>query len=1223
MFCGAALGRRCSNCGTDLPPVAAYCFKCGQKQGDDAQTSLAAAGGEDVGRGAESLPHSFISRELADKFRAARERGAMEGERRVVTILFCDVQGSTAAADSLDPEEWAEIMNGAFERMIRPVYAYEGIVARLMGDAILAFFGAPIAHEDDPQRAILAALQIVESVRAYRRQVNEEWGVTFDVRLGINTGLVVVGAIGSDLRMEYTAMGDTINVAARMEQTAEPGTIRVTEETRRLVRGSFEFERVGEITVKGKQHPVSAYKVIRVREATARGRSYGRRGTEFVGRDAEMAALKEALVDVRQGVGQIVAVIGEAGIGKSRLVRELRRTGDGPEQPAQAGIGRQASSLQWYEVSSLSYEADKPYTLFQDLLRQIAGVPAGDPPERVLAKGDRLLAPFTDRRLETARQILATLLGVKTADDGLQLQGETFKRRLYAVMEEMWTQLVSDDPTILVLDDLHWADRASVELLSHLLPLVDTIPLLVLCAFRPDRRAPSWELKITAERELPHRYGEIRLSALSPDKGRQLATKLMASELPEEVAEQIMELSAGNPLFIEEVVQELLDRGALRREEGLKRPVGEVGDVTEIGVPNTLQSLLLARLDRLQEDARHSLQVASVIGRRFQFRVLDAVMDQGASLTLQLAELQRQGMIREEARIPEREYAFRQTLTHEVAYRSILRRQRRILHLEVAKALEELFSEQIEEIAPLLAHHYYRADHERALSYSVMAGDRAERLYANVEAITHYQRALVVALSREDTSVEEVIDLYLSLGRAMEHASRFEDAFANYAALDERGRSVDEATMRLAAVIQRAKLTSTATELFDAKEGQALIDQGLQMAREVGDRKAQAKLLWLQLNLHRLTGRDSEALEAGERSLKLMRKVAAQSDAGRSQREQFAYTMHDLAHVYRAVGDFKRGSSLTAEASKIWRELGNLPMLADSLASAVLHPLARGEYERAIAVSDEAFELSQSIDNRWNQSFSRLATGIAYQHLGQMARAIEVSQECVRLGREAGFPVPLVFTQPIIASVYIDLGAYERADALLQKIEHEVPEPFAYLAPVITIMRVERYLQAGDVERARDLASDLNPTPTVMDLWRGGLQLARLALAENKPQKALALLEERHSTLEEQGIQFYIPLLLYLTARAHLGLEQSAAAFEALSRARRMAGRMKQRVTLWRILALLADLEEAHGRHDDALASRRRAQEIVVYIADHAGNDDLRDSFLALPEVRRLHSFSA
>src|SRR5215213_4025241 len=311
---------KCSSCQTINPNEAKFCMNCG--------ASLAIVVGESKGQEKTPVLDKFIPRELMTKFEAARAQDAMMGERRVITMLFCDVKGSTAAAEKVDPEVWSEIMNGIFEYMIRPIYKYEGTVPRLMGDAILAFFGAPIAHEDDPQRAILAGLEIQEGIKEYVEEIHLKHGLEFGLRVGINTGLVVVGAIGSDLRMEYTAIGDAINLAARMEQTAAPGTVQISEETYKLVAPFFDFESLGEVEVKGKAAPIRTYRPLAFKKSPGRGRGLEGLTSPLVGRDTQLALLAQQMKQLQTGAGSFVAVIGEAGLGKSTLIAQLKKSHD-------------------------------------------------------------------------------------------------------------------------------------------------------------------------------------------------------------------------------------------------------------------------------------------------------------------------------------------------------------------------------------------------------------------------------------------------------------------------------------------------------------------------------------------------------------------------------------------------------------------------------------------------------------------------------------------------------------------------------------------------------------------------------------------------------------------------------------------------------------------------------------------------------------------------------
>ena len=744
----------CPVCSTENSLDANFCSNCGE------QLDLAAAAPQD-----KLL--QYIPKELLSKLEAARSGHAMSGERRVVTILFCDVKGSTAAAEKMDPEDWAEVMNGAFEHLIAPVYRYEGTLARLMGDAILAFFGAPIAHEDDPERAVLAGLAIVEGIEPYRQETRERWNLDFSVRVGINTGLVVVGEVGSDLRMEYTAMGDTVNLAARMEQTAEPGTVQIAEETYKRIAPLFEFEPLGEIEVKGKQEPILAHRVLV--EKAHRGRLRGIQGLEapLVGRGPEMDALKASIDDLMNGQGGIHCLIGEAGLGKSRMIEEMRQ-----------GFENYGY---WAESRGVSYETTRPYGQFQQHIEKLYGISRSDQSDAILRKLAGGVAELDQSA--NARQALEALLAVDDGSNGQELEGEALKRELFETNLRVWQQQAVQLPTVLVFDDLHWADSASTELLSHLFRLTDAVPILFLCAFRPDRGAPSWRVKQVAESEFPHRYKEILLQPLDAGNSRELVDHLLAiSDLPPKLLAMIQEKAEGNPFFVEEVVRSLIDSGAVVREEAGARWTAEA-DVDEIQIPDNLQSLLVSRIDRLEGEARRTLQLASVIGRNFYYRVLQSISQAADDLDGHLSVLQRVELILEAAREPEREYAFRHALTQEAAYRSILRKERTAFHLQVGESLEQLFPERKSEFAPLLAHHFLQADDGRGADYSVVAGDEAFRMYALEAAVRHYQNALEISDS------DLLKHVYTRLGRSHELLGEFDEAVDVYRLMAKVGQA--------------------------------------------------------------------------------------------------------------------------------------------------------------------------------------------------------------------------------------------------------------------------------------------------------------------------------------------------------------------------------------------------------------------------------------------------
>ena len=557
--------------------------------------------------------------------RAAR----LTGERKPVTALFADVVGSTALAEQMDPEDWTAMINEAFDLMSRAVFRYEGTIAQLQGDAMLAFFGAPVAHEDDPERAIFAALDMLEATDEYANQLKAAQGIDFRIRAGINSGPVMVGNVGSDLRYEYTALGDAVNVAARMQTAAEPGTIVITEMTRRLTGDTFELDDLGDITVKGKAEPIHAYRVSGRKADPARHRGLASVGLDspMVGRDEPLRRLSGALDVVRAGRGRAAFVVGEPGIGKSRLLAELRRTAEA--RVPDGGVG-----ARWVEGRCVSYGQNLPYHLLIDLLRSIFGISFSAEEREARATLDSALAEILGAdggELVDTAPYLAHLLDLPLRADEQSrtlLDPEVMQGRYVAAIHRVLRSLATKAPVVIVCEDIHWADPASVQVTRQLMPLATQLPILFIAAMRAETDSPGWEL-LKQGREL---YGEsltdIRLVPLADADSRTLVAYLLEVEsLPDSVRDLIMARAEGNPFFVEEVVRMLIDGGVIVAKGDRWVATAEVAGVE---IPETLHGLLLARIDQLPDAAKRSLRIAAVIGRQFPVRVLERVVGEAA-----------------------------------------------------------------------------------------------------------------------------------------------------------------------------------------------------------------------------------------------------------------------------------------------------------------------------------------------------------------------------------------------------------------------------------------------------------------------------------------------------------------------------------------------------------------------------------------------------------------
>ena len=574
---------------------------------------------------------------------------------------------------------------------------------------------------------------------------------------------------------DFVVTGDPVNLTSRLQSAAEPGTVLISADTHRLVGHAFEATDQGAILIKGKVEPVQVYQIAGQAPIPMKLRGVAGLDSPLVGRQAEMAALRAALERLERGVGGIVTVVGEAGIGKSRLVAEARKTV--PVPPSSLPAPR--STPTWIEGRCLSFGASMPYLLWVDLLRSTLGATLDDTLEQVRDRLREWVLGLCPERFDAVYPYLARLMSLPleaaTLADLAELGGQTLKDHTFQAAELALACAANRRPLVLVCEDLHWADSSSLELLQHLLALTNHASLLLICVFRPQADHGSWRLREIAGRDYRYRHTDLALEPLSTADSVALVDNLLhVDALPQDLRDRILSRTEGNPFFVEEVIRSLIDLQAIVHDEASGRWLATPG-LARIPVPETLQGVIMARIDRLQAGARHVLQLAAVIGRIFPHRVLASIAEGENHLDETLLDLQRGELIRERARIPELEYIFKHELTREAAYNSILKRQRAVLHCRVAETLERLFPGQLDEMAGVVAHHWERAENsERAVSSLLRAGDLARMAYAHQEAIDFYERAL--ALLKQTGDSNRTARTLLKLGQVYHDAFDFERA---------------------------------------------------------------------------------------------------------------------------------------------------------------------------------------------------------------------------------------------------------------------------------------------------------------------------------------------------------------------------------------------------------------------------------------------------------------
>lgn len=1018
---------------------------------------------------------------------------ALQGRNKQVTVIIADVKGSTPLLEQLGTEDWVKLMNRVFQILETEIYRYGGEVDQFRGDGLVAFFGATVVHEDDPERAVLAGLAMQSAIQRFAAALRRQRDLDLQLRLGINTGPVIVANVG-DRRQhsEDTAMGEAITLAARLEAAAEPGSVLVSEATYRLAQAQFTWQSLGSLQLKGIQTPLTVYRPLAVQSAGSKLRGIAGLTAPLIGREAEAAQLRDALAHLQQGAGRIVTLIGDAGLGKSRLIAEVYAAAIRPLP--------EAARPRWVEGRCRSYGASMAYLLWLDVLRGLLGVTPEDAPAHILARLREHVAQFSPadlrypERLENLCRYLAHLLSLPLESEAditmAELAGERFKRGAFRAIETFLEGLARRRPLVIVCEDLHWADPTSLELLERLFGLTERAPLLFICLLRPETEHGGPLVSKTAAERYAHPHTDLWLTPLSTAETSALIDALLPGDgIPAALKKRILNHAEGNPFYVEEIIRSLLDSGAIARDPETQQ-WRITREAVAIAIPPTLYGVLVARIDRLPEEARRVLQMAAVIGRIFRYRILARIARRARSLEHLLRLLEEADLIHPRPDAAEAEYIFKHHLVMEAAYNSLLKHEQQQLHQQVAQVLEQLAAEPPEEQIGLLAHHWAGAQQpQKAVTYLLRAGAQAAAHFANAEAAYYYSRALALLPEPDRPRYTALLareKLYDLLGARDVQA-------ADLAALADLADALAEPALQAEVALRRANYAEVTGDYAAAV---VFGKQALNLARVARDLRCEAGgyLMWGRA-LYYLDDRRA-AREPLRRALELSAGFPQmQADALRSlgiaafDMDEAREYQQQALHIHRKIGDrrgegaalynlgeialdqahYTRAAAFHEQALAISREIGDRQGEALSLNALGFIHRELGRYAEARAHYEQLWQLTQKTGDRQAASQALLALSGVLRALDAPAGAVEYAQQALRVARELALPALRTSALLALARAYLAAGqTAEAATAYHQVLELDVAADDLDVRLTALAGLAQVFLACGDWRRAKE-----------------------------------------------------------------------------------------------------------------------------------------------------------
>ncbi len=1093
--CGQKFELRCPQCDKALPVSAKFCNECGNDLTKPIETAPIDY----------SEPQSYTPKHLTDKILTIRS--SIEGERKLVTVLFADVANFTSISEKLDPEEVHQIMDGCFKVLMDEIHRYEGTINQFTGDGIMALFGAPISHEDHAQRACHVALAIQKAMNEYGQKIRIEFNVEFKLRIGLNSGPVVVGAIGDDLRMDYTAVGDTTNLAMRMESMSGAGNIQISENTYRQIKEYFYCEDLGSVPVKGKKEPQQTYKLIKSSEIQTRIEASVLKGlVRFVGRKNSMATIQSAWDKAVNGSGQILGVVGEAGVGKSRLLLEFRSSITNAD-------------FNYLEGHCLHYGGSMAYLPFLDILKTFFGVTEGQREHLINKNIKEKLTALNKEQLLASKPAFQDLLSLEVEEESwLNLEPKIKREQTFEALRNLLISLSEEKPLIIAVEDLHWMDNTSGEFLYYLIDSMAHSPVLLILLYRPEY-THQWGSKSY--------YSKIGLDQLTLESSVKLVSAILeGGEVASELRELILSRSAGNPLFMEEFTHTLLENGSIERENNqfvLSRKI------SDIQVPDTIQGIIAARMDRLEDNLKRTMQVASVIGRDFAFRILQTITGMPEELKSYLLNLQGLEFIYEKSLFPELEYLFKHALTQEVAYNSLLQKRRKEIHEKIGRAIEKLYPERLEEFYEMLAYHYCRSDNlKKACEYSRLSGDKAKGNYSHWEAYGYYKNALELLkkLPENRKNKKDKLEVIYLMCTPMAWLGFPEDSLTMVQEGERLSKDLGE-NRRLAELYNAMGIYYS----FKGKTqlGKKYSEDAFEEALKNQDIELMVPLSFNLYISYHTAGEYYKIVDTAPKVIELIEKAERETDFFSQGINPYSNSCSYCGHCMGELGYFEEGEQFLVKglrnASKI-NELLTLAMVEMMYGFLFFN---RGNWETASDHFQNSINHSEAAKVPFLSATALSALGYACSLLGDPMTGTKHAENALEIYRDSGIEMNLSLLHYYLGSIHLDLGDLVDSQRLIEEaLRLSLKNNEKSTEGIIRILlgRILGKIEPTQIDKAGESILKgmeiLHTLKIKPDYSQGSLILGELYLDAGEKEKALKYLKEAEESFQQMGMDYWL-----------------------------------------------------------------------------------------------------